>query len=124
MDLRMQQITSAQAMPVNPKQAGKTSVKATKDFSEVLQAQQAPKISKHAELRMKERAIKVDDEKWQEISSKMQEAKSKGITDSLILTDKAAFVVSIKNNTVVTAMNRDEADNQVFTNINGTIVMK
>ena len=46
-----------------------------------------------------------------------------GVTDSLVLTKEAALVVSAKNNTVITAMGRDEASSQIFTNINGTILI-
>lgn len=81
------------------------------------------KISKHAEQRMAERKISISPEKWATISQKMNEAKSMGITDSLVLTDKEAMVVSAKNNTVITVMNRDEANQQIFSNINGTIIL-
>lgn len=53
----------------------------------------------------------------------MNEAKQKGVTDSLIMADDAALLVNTKNNTVVTAMDRDEAASKIFTNINGAIVI-
>lgn len=37
--------------------------------------------------------------------------------------DQAALIVSAKNGTVITAMERDEAKEQLFTNIDGTIVL-
>ena len=46
-----------------------------------------------------------------------------GVKESLVLVDDAALIVSAKNNTVITAMNRAEATAQIFTNINGTILM-
>ncbi|HET7657976.1 MAG TPA: flagellar protein, partial [Bacillales bacterium] len=54
---------------------------------------------------------------------KVLQARQKGITDSLVVTKNAALVVSAKNNTVVTAMDRKEASTHIFTNINGTILM-
>lgn len=96
-------------------------------FSQVLhdEVQRSTKlnISKHAEQRMNERNIKVGPSQWQTIHQKVLQAKQKGITDSLVVTKNAAFVVSAKNNTVVTAMDRKEANTHIFTNINGTILM-
>lgn len=81
------------------------------------------KISKHAEKRMEDRGIEVSPKLWQRIYSKVLEAKEKGINDSLVITQNAAFVVSAKNETVITAMDRKEAGSQVFTNINGAILI-
>lgn len=120
----MHQVTRPQELHRNIIPGTKKHKPDSKDFAELLQSMNKPKVSKHAELRMKEREIHFDDNKWAEIASKMKEAKEKGVTDSLVLTDQAALVVSIKNHTVVTVMNRQEADSQIFTNINGTIVMK
>ena len=53
----------------------------------------------------------------------MIEAKKLGVKESLVLLDDAALIVSAKNQTVITAMDRKEAMSQIFTNINGTIVM-
>ncbi|WP_026570359.1 MULTISPECIES: TIGR02530 family flagellar biosynthesis protein [Sediminibacillus] len=100
----------------------KTSKQQT-NFKDALLNVQGLKVSKHAKQRMNERNIAIDSELWQKITAKVGEAKQKGITDSLVLTDHAALLVSTKNNTVVTAMDRSEAGSRIFTNINGTIVM-
>lgn len=81
------------------------------------------KISKHASARLNERNIHIDQQQWQRITDKVFEARSKGVIDSLVLTDQAALIVSAKNATVITAMDRDEAQDQIFTNIDGTIVL-
>jgi len=39
------------------------------------------------------------------------------------LMDQAALIVSAKNSTVITAMDRIEAKDQLFSNIDGTIVL-
>ena len=80
-------------------------------------------ISKHAKTRMAQRNIDIDAATWSKIESKIQQAKKMGVTDSLVLTENAAFVVSAKNNTVITVMDRLEASLQIFTNINGTILI-
>ncbi|MER2262367.1 MAG: TIGR02530 family flagellar biosynthesis protein [Psychrobacillus sp.] len=81
------------------------------------------KVSKHANQRLLERNIHISDAQWQLVSDKVSEARSKGVKDSLVLMDQAALIVSAKNATVITAMDRKEANNQLFTNIDGTIVL-
>ena len=81
------------------------------------------KVSKHANERLAERNIYISDAEWQLVSEKVSEARSKGVKDSLVLMEQAALIVSAKNATVITAMDRKEAKDQLFTNIDGTIVL-
>lgn len=81
------------------------------------------KVSKHARERLNERNISINENQWNTIEQKMYEAKQKGITDSLVVMNEAALLVSTKNNTVVTALDRNEATSRIFTNINGTILI-
>lgn len=97
--------------------------KQTTQFKDVLAHQQTLKVSKHAEQRLSERNIEINQKQWQEISEKMSEAKQKGVTDSVVVTKEATLIVSNKNNTVVTALNHEEAENRIFTNINGMILL-
>ncbi len=80
-------------------------------------------ISKHAKERLEQRGIRINASKWEQISEKVMEAKKMGVNDSLVLLENAALIVSAKNETVITAMNRAEATTHIFTNINGTILM-
>ncbi|GGH82222.1 flagellar operon protein [Pullulanibacillus pueri] len=80
-------------------------------------------ISKHAAKRMSERNIDIQPEQWNRIYDRLQEAKAMGIKDSLVVTKKEAMVVNAQNNTVITIMNRGEADQHIFSNINGTILL-
>ncbi|MEH7222563.1 TIGR02530 family flagellar biosynthesis protein [Bacillus sp. JJ1566] len=92
-------------------------------FKDTLEKETSLVISKHAQKRLDERNINILDSKWKEIQIKVSEAKTKGIRDSLVVTNNAALIVNVPNNTVITAMNRDEANSQIFTNINGTIIL-
>lgn len=121
MDHRIHQVPQHQALQI-PAQKPKSD-KSTISFKDILTNQQNLKISKHATERLNERNIHINEKQWQTIEEKMVEARKKGITDSLVVIDKAALLVSTKNNTVVTAMNRQEASNRIFTNINGTILI-
>ncbi|AOV08264.1 TIGR02530 family flagellar biosynthesis protein [Sporosarcina ureilytica] len=81
------------------------------------------KVSKHASERLEERNITISETEWERVSTKVNEAKAKGVKESLVLLDQAALIVSAKNATVITAMDRSEAKDQLFTNIDGTIVL-
>lgn len=81
------------------------------------------KVSKHASERLAERNIQISESEWQRVSEKVFEARKKGVKDSLVLMEQAALIVSAKNATVITAMDRMEAKDQLFTNIDGTILL-
>jgi len=81
------------------------------------------KVSKHANERLAERNIEISEQEWKRVSEKVFEARSKGVKQPLVLMDQAALIVSAKNATVITAMGRTEAKDQLFTNIDGTIVL-
>jgi flagellar operon protein len=78
-------------------------------------------ISKHAQFRMSQRRNSVIN--LGQIAFKANEAKKMGVNESLIITKNAALIVSTKNNMVITVMNREDATSQIFTNINGTIIL-
>ena len=119
-----------QSLPVsrNPHQSVKTNQLIQTPFSMQLQSAIQSKskltISKHASERLEQRGIEISQERWSRIEEKVKQAKAKGVNDSLVLLSDAALIVSAKNNTVITAMGRQEAAEQIFTNINGTIVME
>jgi len=81
------------------------------------------KISKHASERMQLRNISISEHEWDVITEKISEAKQKGVKQPLVILDQATLIVSATNNTVITALDRYEAKEQLFTNIDGTIVL-
>lgn len=81
------------------------------------------RVSKHATERLQDRQIHISDQEWSHVSNKVQEASLKGVKHPLVLMEQAALIISAKNNTVITAMDRTEAKEQIFTNIDGTIVL-
>ncbi|TSB46415.1 TIGR02530 family flagellar biosynthesis protein [Alkalicoccobacillus porphyridii] len=93
-------------------------------FSQVFEQERGQlNISKHATERLRSRDIHLNQSQWNQIQDKLVEARKKGIKDALIVTNKAAIVASTDNQTVITVLNRQEAANHMFTNINGTILM-
>ena len=81
------------------------------------------KISKHATERMQKRDISISDQEWGIITEKVSEAMQKGVKQPLVILDQATLIVSATNLTVITALDRQEAKEQLFTNIDGTIVL-
>ena len=121
MEPRIHQLHQPMPLPKVNKQ--QTSDTGSISFKDVLADATQVKLSKHAGERLQQRNIVISQAQWDRLSEKIQEAKQKGITDSLVLLPDAALLVSTKNNTVITAMNRNEASSKIFSNINGTILM-
>ena len=100
---------------------------ASTPFSEILKSKQAAsetselKFSKHANERLASRNIDLTDDQLERLESGARKAGEKGINESLVMVDNLAFIVSIKNNTVITAVN--EGDDKVFTNIDGAVIV-
>ena len=80
------------------------------------------KFSKHATLRLDDRNIELSSEQLERLNEGTKKANAKGINESLVLVDELAFIVNIKNNTVITAMDQNEAKENVFTNIDGAVI--
>ena len=81
------------------------------------------KFSKHATVRLEDRNISLTDEQLERLNDGARKAQAKGIKDSLVIVDQLAFIVNVPNNTVVTAMDSSETNDNVFTNINGAVIM-
>ena len=81
------------------------------------------KFSAHAMQRLKDRKIALDQATMSRVTSAIDKAASKGVQDTLVLTKDAALIVSVKNRTVVTAMDRSSLDGNVFTNIDGAVIV-
>ncbi|HWT76302.1 MAG TPA: TIGR02530 family flagellar biosynthesis protein [Mobilitalea sp.] len=95
-------------------------------FSEILKSQQAAsetelKFSKHANERLASRNIDLTDDQLARLESGAKKASEKGINESLVMVDNLAFIVNVKNNTVITAVN--DGEDKVFTNIDGAVIM-
>jgi len=80
------------------------------------------KFSKHAESRLETRNINLTEEQKTKLNEAINKANSKDVKDSLVLVDDIAFVVNVKNKTVVTVMNKDEMKENVFSNIDGAVI--
>ncbi|MBR2402745.1 MAG: flagellar protein [Lachnospiraceae bacterium] len=81
------------------------------------------KFSKHAAMRLENRNISLSEEQSIRLENGVQKASEKGIKESLVLIDSLAFIVNVPNKTVVTAMDQGESSDNIFTNIDGAVIM-
>lgn len=81
------------------------------------------KFSNHAIERMRTRGINFTPEDVTRLNDAVTKAASKGSKDTLVLMNDSALIVSVKNKTVVTVMDKTALKENVFTNIDSTIVM-
>jgi flagellar operon protein len=79
-------------------------------------------FSKHALARVQRRGIELDASTLGRLSHGVQRAAGKGSRDSLVLVDGTAFVVSVSNRTVITAVGSEHMKDNVFTNIDSAVI--
>mgnify|MGYP003295865897 CR=1 FL=1 len=107
------------------KKSGRQEVSVSENsFAEILeQTTSEVKFSKHAAGRLSDRNIELTKGQMERLNEGAARAGQKGIRESLVIVDGLAFIVNIPNNTVVTAMNQTDATENVFTNIDGAVIM-
>lgn len=81
------------------------------------------KFSKHASSRLLDRNIELTDNQLERLSDGTKKASEKGINESLVIVDQLAFIVNIPKSTVITAMDQTETTENVFTNIDGAVIV-
>lgn len=106
--------------PPRPEQGTKTS------FNEVLEKEiqqgRELKFSRHAQERMDTRQISLNKQQMHRLQEAVSKAEKKGCKESLVLLDDLAFVVSVKNKTVITAVDGEKTKENVFTNIDSAVI--
>ena len=81
------------------------------------------KFSKHTANRLVDRNIELTREQMERLNMGAAKAGAKGINESLVIVDSLAFIVNVPNQTVITAMDQTETSANVFTNIDGAVIM-
>ena len=97
-----------------------------KSFQDILQSniqKDQLTFSSHAVARVAQREMDFSEQELERLNKGLAMAKEKGLNETLILVDKNAFIVSAKNNTVITTVNNNELTGNVFTNIEGTVII-
>ncbi|MCR2042768.1 TIGR02530 family flagellar biosynthesis protein [Anaerosalibacter massiliensis] len=108
--------------PINDKQ-----VNSNKNFKEILEKVQGKneeiKFSKHALERMDSRDVKLNLEEVKKIEMAFKKAEEKGVKDAFILLGDKGFIASIENKTVITSITNEELKENIFTNIDGAVIL-
>jgi flagellar operon protein len=97
-------------------------------FADVLRSAAAPaspasvSFSKHAVQRLERRGLEVDGSTMGRLTDGVDRAAGKGARDAVVLVDDTAFVVSVLNRTVITAVAKDQMKDHVFTNIDSAVI--
>ena len=81
------------------------------------------KLSAHAASNLEKRRINLSPRDMMNINDAVKKAEAKGSKDSLLLMNDLALIVSIKNKTVVTAIDRDHLKDNIFTKIDSAIII-
>jgi len=95
-------------------------------FAKVLDAKlpsQGVKFSQHAQDRLSARNISLSPADLAKLEGAVDNVAKKGGKESLVMMGDAALVVSIKNRTVVTAMDKTQMQGNVFTNIDSAVIL-
>lgn len=81
------------------------------------------RFSKHASERLTDRNINLTTEQFERLENGTKRAEAKGIKESLMIMDDLAFIVNVRNNTVITALDQKASNENVFTNIDGAVIV-
>jgi flagellar operon protein len=114
---------SADAKAVPQKQAEGAGTVGGKSFSDLLKLKKDElKFSAHASSRLKSRGIEVTPDVMGKLEKAVAGAEGKGAKDSLVIIKDLAFIVNIPNRTIITAMDGESVKDNIFTNIDSTVI--
>ncbi|MFP4461884.1 MAG: TIGR02530 family flagellar biosynthesis protein [Thermotogota bacterium] len=99
------------------------------DFNKLVQElnqlkQEGLKVSSHAQERIRTRNIEMDQKRLDTLGEVADEAGKKGAKNTLAMFGKDAFILSVKDKTIVTAMKEEEMESRFFTNIDSVYIKK
>ena len=87
-------------------------------------AEPAISFSKHAQSRAAERGIQVDDTLMGQLADSVERAQAKGATNILAFDATRAFIINVPHGRVITTMSQEEMEENIFTNIDGAVLLK
>lgn len=121
-------ITTGNVGSVNlPKDSANTENQG-ESFAEALKRKisekQGVEFTKHAMQRLSERSIDITEgDTLDRLNKGVEIAADKGSIETLVLVGQNAFVVSVKNNKVITTIPQEELKGNIFTNIDSTVIV-
>ncbi len=110
------------AQPVVAQQSNAAATEqSTTSFLETLESVQRVKFSNHAQSRMQSRDINLNDENVNRLSDAIDKAEKRGGKSSLVVVDDLAFIVNVQNRMVITALDKNQRGEGVFTQIDSVV---
>ncbi|MEA4848898.1 MAG: TIGR02530 family flagellar biosynthesis protein [Clostridiaceae bacterium] len=88
-----------------------------------LSRQSEVKFSKHAAERLQKRNIELTKDDLSKLNEAVNKAAEKGIKETLIIMGNSAFIANVKNRMIITAAAEDNLKDNVFTNIDGAVII-
>lgn len=124
-------INSGYLMPYEPVEHQLKESKTTTDkkvaFKEILEQttknNQAVKISNHAQQRLQQRNIVLEEDDLEKLQKAIDNAGKRGAREAILFYKDTVFLTSIRNNTIITAVNSKEKEENIFTNIDSAVVV-
>lgn len=91
-------------------------------FDAILQSEKL-RFSAHAQARLTSRGVGLSSEDIVRLEHAVEKAERKGARDALVMLRDMVFIVSVKNRTVITALKAEQAQENVFTNIDAAVLV-
>ena len=91
---------------------------------ELTRAGQDVQFSKHARSRAEERGIQGDETLMGQLADSVERAQAKGATNILAFDATRAFIINVPHGRVITTMSQEEMQENIFTNIDGAVLLK
>ncbi|MBI2322674.1 MAG: hypothetical protein HYU88_11470 [Chloroflexi bacterium] len=121
----LHRVRAAAPAPAGTAQPKPGAAPAGADFAQVLATQQAGlRFSAHAQARLATRPTPLDGHDLARIEAAVDRAAQKGARESLVLYDDLALVVSVRNRTVITAVDAARRRANVFTNVDSVVIVE
>ncbi|SDL73815.1 TIGR02530 family flagellar biosynthesis protein [Halarsenatibacter silvermanii] len=115
------------AQPTRQDQTGREVEDSQADFGEILEKRLEEKddieFSRHARERLESRGINITPRTLNRLQEGLEKAADKGAQESLIMVDDTAYIVSVENKTVITAVDEANVRENVFTDIDSAVLM-
>lgn len=108
----------------SPQETNESSDSFAAALSQKIEEKRGVEFSKHAVQRLSERSIDITEgDTLERLNRGVELAADKGSVETLVLVDRNAFVVSVKNNKVITTIPQEEMIGNIFTNIDSTVIV-
>lgn len=102
-----------------------TNVKNNRSFKDVLDSVKSKDegfiVSKHAALRLDE--INFTEEDMKQIEKGFKIAKDKNSKNTVMLYKDVALIASVENKTIITAVDKERAKDNIFTNVDSVVIL-